>query len=336
MVIDQLTRPLKDLRISVTDRCNFRCSYCMPSDIFGHNYVFLHKDEILTFEEICRVAKIFVQTGISKIRLTGGEPLLRSNLEVLVEMLAQIPGVNEIALTTNGYLLQQTARALKQAGLTRVTISLDTLKPEVLKKSAGRHLELAKVLEGIEATVEAGFAPIKLNAVIQRGVNDDEMVDLARFARANGHIMRFIEFMDVGNLNSWRMEQVVPAKEMLDRISAVFPVEPIEKHSRSEVANRYRYLDDGGEFGIIASVTQPFCGDCTRARLSADGKIYTCLFASLGFDLKTPLRAGASDEELHALITSIWQKRTDRYSEERTAQTVERSSRKVEMYQIGG
>jgi cyclic pyranopterin phosphate synthase len=336
MMFDKFNRPLTDLRISVTDRCNFRCHYCMPSDIFGHDYVFLRKNEILTFEEITRVARVFAELGVSKIRLTGGEPLLRADLEVLVEMLSQISGIQDIALTTNGYYLQEKARALRQAGLRRVTVSLDTLRPNILKKLAGEHLELGCVLEGIAAAAEAGFAPVKLNAVIQKGVNDAEIVDLARFAKENGHILRFIEYMDVGNLNGWRMDQVVSAREILQAISSEMAVEPSDKNYRSEVANRYRYLDGSGEFGIISSVTQPFCGDCTRARLSADGRIYTCLFAHAGFDIKTSLRSGATDAELTKMITSIWEKRTDRYSEERTANTGTSSPRKVEMYQIGG
>ncbi|HEX9652241.1 MAG TPA: GTP 3',8-cyclase MoaA [bacterium] len=335
MVVDTFTRPLTDLRISVTDRCNFRCHYCMPSDIFGHDYVFLRRKEILTFEEIAGVAGIFAKLGVSKIRLTGGEPLLRADLELLIEMLAKIPGIKDIALTTNGYHLKEKAQALRQAGLQRVTISLDTLKPDILKKLAGGHLELSRVLEGISAAVAAGFAPVKLNAVIQKGVNDTEIVDLARFAKTGGHILRFIEYMDVGTLNGWRMDEVVSAREILRTISAEMAVEAIDKNYHSEVANRYRYLD-GGEVGIISSVTQPFCGDCTRARLSADGKIYTCLFAQLGYDIKTPLRAGIADAELEGLLSSIWHKRADRYSEERTADSGTASPRKVEMYQIGG
>jgi cyclic pyranopterin phosphate synthase len=335
MVIDTLSRPLTDLRISVTDRCNFRCHYCMPSDIFGHDYVFLRKKEILSFEEITRLVRIFAQVGVSKIRLTGGEPLLRADLEVLIEMLSQTPGIKDIALTTNGYHLPEKAHVLRKAGLNRVTISLDTLKPDVLKELAGEHLELARVLQGITAAVDAGFAPIKLNTVIQKGVNDSEIVDLARFAKENGHIIRFIEYMDVGNLNGWRMNEVVSAREIVRTISAAMAVEPIDKNYRSEVANRYRYLD-GGEFGIISSVTQPFCGDCTRARLSADGKIYTCLFAHSGIDIKTLLRSATSDVELAQQLTSIWKNRTDRYSEERASNTVTPPARKVEMYHIGG
>ncbi|MFQ5752451.1 MAG: GTP 3',8-cyclase MoaA [bacterium] len=336
MLLDKLSRPLTALRLSVTDRCNFRCNYCMPADIFGHNYVFLTRSEILTFEEICRVAKIFVQLGVAKIRLTGGEPLLRQDLEVLIEMLSQIEGLNDIALTTNGYLLKKKAQALKTAGLQRITISLDSLSPELLKNLAGQHLELEQVLAGIHAAVEVGFFPIKINSVIQKGVNDEKILDLAKFAKKHGHILRFIEYMDVGNLNDWKMDQVVSAQEIVNTISAAMPIVPVEKNYQSEVAHRYRYLDGGGEIGIIASVTRPFCGDCSRIRLSAEGKLYTCLFATRGWDLKKPLRSGASDEELRELITTVWHDRVDQYSEERTSHTKMHSQKKIEMYQIGG
>ena len=336
LIEDALRRPLRDLRISVTDRCNFRCSYCMPADIFGHDYVFLARGEILNFEEIVRLARAFVKLGVRKIRLTGGEPLLRADLEVLIEMLNRIEGVEDLALTTNGFFLPEKAQALREAGLKRVTVSLDTLKPERLKKLAGQHLELSRVLAGIEQAVAAGFAPLKINAVVQRHFNEDEILDLLEFACAHGHIMRFIEYMDVGTLNGWNMEQVVPAREILQTISRRHRVEPISRNYRGEVAERYRLLDAEGEFGIIASVTQPFCGDCTRARLSADGKIYTCLFASQGHDLKTVLRAGATDAELERAIAAIWAPRRDRYSEERTANTPKPATPKVEMYHIGG
>lgn len=320
----------------MTDRCNFRCNYCMPADIFDHDYLFLNRREILSFEEICRVVRVCVGLGVTKIRLTGGEPLLRKELEVLVEMLAGIPGVEDLALTTNGYLLKQLAGKLKLAGLKRVTVSLDSLNPDTLKAHAGPHLELERILEGIEAAKKAGFDPIKINAVIQRDVNDHEILDLANYARTHGHIIRFIEYMDVGTLNGWKMNQVVPAKEIVQTIASAMPIEPIEKDYKSEVANKYRFLDGGGEFGIIASVTQPFCRDCTRIRLSAEGKLYTCLFASEGCDLKQALRTGASDEDLYNSISSIWQKRTDRYSELRTSETEPHPDKKIEMYQIGG
>lgn len=336
MIQDKFNRPLQDLRISVTDKCNFRCHYCMPEEIFGHKYEFLAKDKILSFEEITRLVRLFTNLGVKKIRLTGGEPLLRHELERLVEMIAQVDGVQDIALTTNGYFLQQKAKVLKKAGLDRVTVSLDTLDGSLFKKMAGRHLSLDKVMKGIREAVEAGFSPIKINSVIQRGVNDHEILELAKFARRNGFIIRFIEYMDVGNLNGWKMDDVVTAKEIIDIISSEIPVQTIGRNYRSEVSSRYKYVDWEGELGIIASVTQPFCGNCTRIRLSADGKIYTCLFGANGTDLKSALRRGASDVDLLELITSIWHKRMDRYSEGRALQTELPQERKIEMYQIGG
>jgi len=336
MIIDKLKRPVRDLRISVTDKCNFRCHYCMPEEIFGHKYEFLSKDKILTFEETTRLVKLFVQLGVHKIRITGGEPLLRQELEVLVKMLSNVSGIDDIALTTNGYFLKEKAKILKDAGLKRLTISLDTLDPGLFKKTVGRDLELHHVFSGIEQAAKLGFSPIKINTVLQRGVNDKEILKLADFAKNNSHIIRFIEYMDVGNLNGWRMDDVVTAQEIIDVISSRWAVEPIGKNYKGEVANRYRYLDGSGEFGIIASVTQPFCGDCTRARLSADGKIYTCLFASTGFDLMTLMRHGAPDSELFETLQSIWLERIDRYSEERLSFPDTQSERKVEMYQIGG
>ncbi|MFQ5865321.1 MAG: GTP 3',8-cyclase MoaA [bacterium] len=336
MILDKLSRPVRNLRISVTDRCNFRCLYCMPADVVGREYVFLAREQILSFEEIVRLVKIFVQLGVTKVRLTGGEPLLRKDLEVLVEMLSEIRDIKDLALTTNGYLLQQKARSLKEAGLKRLTVSLDTLDPEVFRKLAGRKAELEQVLDGISTAAEVGFAPVKINAVIQKGVNEQEVLNLAKYAKMHGYIIRFIEYMDVGNLNDWRMDQVVSAKEIVGTIAAEMPLEPIAKQYKSEVANRYRYLDGEGEIGVIASVTQPFCGDCTRARLSADGKIYTCLFASQGHDIKKLLRDGASDRKLQQVLSSIWASRTDRYSEERTSNTTIQSHKKVEMYEIGG
>ncbi|NIR51786.1 GTP 3',8-cyclase MoaA, partial [candidate division KSB1 bacterium] len=298
MILDKFSRQLTDLRISVTDRCNFRCSYCMPADIFGHDYVFLAKQEILNFEEIHRVARIFAELGVSKIRLTGGEPLLRSDLEVLIKMLSKINGIDDLALTTNGYFLNEKAKNLREAGLKRITVSLDSLDPETLKQLAGDHLNIDRVLSGIESAGEAGFKPIKINAVVRKGMNENEILSLVRFAKTHGHIIRFIEYMDVGTLNGWKMDDVVSAKEVVDMICSEMPIEPIQKNYPSEVANRYRFLNGEGEFGIIASVTQPFCGDCSRARISADGRIYTCLFASEGFDIKTLLRSGVSDEQL--------------------------------------
>jgi len=336
MIIDKLKRPVRDLRISVTDKCNFRCHYCMPEEIFGHKYEFLSKDKILTFEETTRLVKLFVQLGVHKIRITGGEPLLRQELDVLVKMLSDVSGIDDIALTTNGYFLKEKAKILKDAGLKRLTISLDTLDPQLFKKTIGRDLELHRVFAGIEQAVELGFSPIKINTVLQRGVNDKEILKLADFAKNNGHIIRFIEYMDVGNLNGWRMDDVVTAEDIIKSISSKWAIEPVDKNYEGEVANRYRYLDGSGEFGIIASVTQPFCGDCTRARLSADGKIYTCLFASTGFDLMTLMRHGAPDSELFETLQSIWLERIDRYSEERLSSPGTQSERKVEMYQIGG
>jgi cyclic pyranopterin phosphate synthase len=337
---DELGRPLRDLRISVTDRCNFRCPYCMPAEFFGDSYQFLPKPELLTFEEIERLARIFVELGAEKLRVTGGEPLLRHQLPQLIERLAAIPGLRDLALTTNGYLLAQQARDLRDAGLRRITVSLDSHDEEIFKRMSGRKFGPQRVLEGIAAAERAGLRPIKINCVVQRGVNDHTLVELARSFRGTGHIVRFIEFMDVGNLNQWNLSQVVSAAEIAERIGAELPIEPIDPNYRGEVAHRYRYLDGSGEIGIIPSVSAPFCGDCTRARLTIDGKLVTCLFATEGSDLRTPLRAGASDAELGNLIGSLWSRRTDRYSEERSGSTIsdDRTPRpsKIEMYQIGG
>ncbi len=334
---DSFNRPLKDLRISVTDRCNFRCPYCMPAEIFGEKYEFLPRSEILTFEEITRLARLFVQLGVKKIRITGGEPLLRRELEVLIAGLSQIRGVDDLTLTTNGYLLPQYARALKEAGLYRITVSLDTLDDEIFKHMNGRGYSIEQVLEGIGEAEKAGFHPIKINAVVQKGVNDHTLVDLAGHFHGTGHIVRFIEYMDVGTRNGWELGKVTPAAEIVQRIHDLMPLEPIQPNYTGEVATRYRYLSGGGEIGVIASVTQPFCGDCTRARLSTDGKLYTCLFAGQGADLRGPMRDGADDEELLDHIAGIWQRRDDRYSELRTAETAAAGQLpKVEMYQIGG
>ena len=336
-MVDRFGRPVRDLRISVTDRCNFRCPYCMPAEIYGESYEFLPRSEIISFEETARLARIFVEYGVSKIRLTGGEPLVRRGVEKLVALLAGIDGVRDLTLTTNGYLLARHARALRDAGLQRVTVSLDSLDEEVFKQMNGRGLASARVLEGIRVAEDVGLSPIKVNAVVQRGVNDHTIVDLARHFRGTGHIVRFIEYMDVGNLNGWKLDQVVPATEIVERIGAEYPLEPVESSYRGEVALRYRYLDGGGEIGVIASVTKPFCGDCTRARLSTDGKLYTCLFATRGTDLRGPMRSGATDNDLRDLVASVWARREDRYSELRSlASGVPDSPRKVEMYQIGG
>ncbi len=330
-------RPLKDLRISVTDRCNFRCTYCMPAEIFGESYQFLPKNEILSFEEIARLARIFVEFGVNKLRITGGEPLLRTDLHILIAMLTGMPGLEDLTLTTNAYLLPQQAQQLKDAGLQRVTISLDTLDDEVFKEMNGRGISIDRVLQGIDAAAAVGLAPIKINAVVQKGVNDHTVVDLARYFKNSGHIVRFIEYMDVGNRNGWKWDQVVPAAEIVQRIDAEMPLEPVDSNYPGEVANRYRYRDGQGEIGVISSVSQPFCANCTRSRLSTDGKLYTCLFANTGISLRDEMRAGASDDDLKNLISRIWTRRTDRYSEERTElAALQNAPAKVEMYQIGG
>jgi len=335
---DKLDRPLRDLRISVTDRCNFRCPYCMPADIFGERYQFLPRPQLLSFEEIARLTDIIVGLGAVKIRLTGGEPLLRQDIERLVAMLNGLEGVADLAMTTNAYLLPQKIDALKAAGLARLTISLDTLDDEVFRQMNGGRSGVGRVLEGIAAAEEAGYRPLKINAVVQRGVNDHTLVDLARYFKARGHILRFIEYMDVGNKNGWRMEQVVPAKDIVALIDAEMPLEPVAGNYYGEVARRYRYADGDGEIGLITSVTQAFCGSCTRLRLSPEGQIFTCLFGTKGISLRDPMRAGASDGELEQIIRHIWGHRTDRYSEVRSSLTEEMRDRrkKVEMYHIGG
>jgi len=330
---DTLGRPLRDLRISVTDRCNFRCTYCMPKEVFGRDYPFLSRDQLLTFEEIARLARAFVACGVEKIRLTGGEPLLRKDLERLVALLAELPGL-DLTLTTNGSLLPRKAQALAGAGLRRVTVSLDALEDEVFRAMNDVDFPVARVLEGIDAAAAAGLSPIKINMVVKRGVNEDSILPMARRFRGTGHVLRFIEYMDVGATNGWRLDDVVPAREIVEAIDAELPLEPLEPRYRGEVARRYRYLDGGGEIGVIASVTQPFCGDCTRARLSAEGKLYTCLFALRGHDLRALLRGGASDEELRETIDRVWTARADRYSELRSAATA--GLPKVEMSYIGG
>ncbi len=333
-LLDTLQRPIRDLRISVTDKCNFRCPYCMPAEIFGEKYEFLPKAEILTFEEITRLARIFADLGVTKIRVTGGEPLLRRDLETLIAKLSQINGIQDLTLTTNGYLLADKAQSLKDAGLRRLTVSLDAIDDQTFNLMSGRTYGTERVLEGIRAAKKAGFQAIKINAVVQKGINDHLVIDLAQHFHNTGHILRFIEFMDVGNRNNWNLDQVVPAAEIIDRIHTVLPIEPLDPNYTGEVAKRYRYLDGGGEIGVIASVTQPFCGDCTRARLSTDGKLYTCLFASEGTDLREALRRGASNAHFRDQITRIWHRRTDRYSEIRSAHTP--ATHKIEMYQIGG
>ncbi|HKZ74795.1 MAG TPA: GTP 3',8-cyclase MoaA [Steroidobacteraceae bacterium] len=337
---DALARPIHDLRISVMDRCNFRCPYCMPRERFHESYRFMKSSERLSFEEIVRLARIFVQLGVKKLRLTGGEPLLRANLPDLVGDLTSIPGIEDVALTTNGMLLAKYATELAAAGLSRITVSLDSLDPEIFARLSGGFGGVDEVLNGIEHARRAGLAPVKINAVIQRGVNDAQALDLVARFRGTGIIVRFIEYMDVGNRNDWRPELVVPSHELAARIAARWPIVPLDRSYRGEVAERYAFADGQGEVGFISSVTQPFCGDCSRARLSSDGVLYTCLFATHGTSLREGLRGGASDEELSATVRGVWSHRTDRYSELRAKLRSERSERsadpKVEMYYIGG
>ena len=338
--VDLLGRRLRDLRVSVTDRCNMRCRYCMPREIFGPGFVFAPRSELLHFEEIATVIGAFARAGVRKIRLTGGEPLLRAGLPDLVAMVAGVPGIEDVALTTNGSLLARHADRLRRAGLRRVTVSLDTLDPETFTRIADVEFPLENVLEGITAAVEAGFAPVKLNAVVRRGWNDADIESLAEFGREGGHIVRFIEYMDVGDSNGWRLDDVVPSAEIVRRVGTRWPLEPAQANYPGEVANRYRYLDGRGEIGVISSITQPFCGACTRARLSAIGEVYTCLFASRGHDLRAIVRSGADADEvaasLDAAITQLWSNRADRYSELRAAHTPAQPPHKVEMSYIGG
>ena len=333
-MLDQLHRPLRDLRVSVTDHCNFRCRYCMPKEVFGHGHEFLPKDHILTFEEITRLARIFASLGVEKIRLTGGEPLLRRNLDQLIALLAEVKGVRDLTLTTNGSRLVEEAQSLRKSGLRRLTVSVDALDDAVFRAMNDVEFPVHRVLRGIAAAQAAGFFPIKINMVVKRGVNENEIVPMARHFRDCAFILRFIEYMDVGNTNGWHMEDVVPAAEIVARLSEEFALAPMAANYRGEVARRFRHRDGGGEIGIISSVTQPFCGDCTRARLSADGRLFTCLFAGIGTDLRSPLRAGASDAELTALITGVWHARTDRYSEIRSSATL--TQPKAEMSLLGG
>ncbi len=334
-ISDKFGRPIRDLRISVIDKCNFRCPYCMPAEIFGADYAFLSKAELLTDDEIVRLASLFAKLGVTKFRLTGGEPLLRPNLPALVSRLAQIEGIEDLALTTNAFYLPQHAKALKAAGLHRLTISLDSLDNDVFQVMNGRRASVGKVLQGLIAAEAAGFKRIKINCVVKKGINDHTIVPLAHHFKGTEHIVRFIEYMDVGNLNGWQMDDVVTAAEILAQIDAEMPLHPVDPNYVGEVARRYKYADGEGEIGIIASVTKPFCGDCTRARLSSAGEYYTCLFAHTNTDLRTPMRAGATDDELLDLIGNVWQKRTDRYSELRTSFT-RIPVKGAEMYRIGG
>jgi cyclic pyranopterin phosphate synthase len=337
--LDRRGRPLGDLRISVTDRCNFRCPYCMPREAFGADHPFLRRAEILTYEEIGRLAAIFVGLGVRKLRLTGGEPLLRRDLPVLVAGLARLEGPAgepiDLALTTNGSLLAERAAALAAAGLRRVTVSLDSLDDEVFRRMNDAGFAVARVLDGIAAAERAGLVPLKVNAVVRRGWNEESILPLVERFRGSGHVLRFIEFMDVGTTNRWRLDEVVPAREILDRVAARYPLEPLGSSYRGEVARRWRLADGSLELGVIASVTAPFCGDCTRARLSADGRLFTCLFAAQGHDLRGPLRAGESDEALARRIAAAWSHRDDRYSEERAEDAAEGAGR-AEMSYLGG
>jgi cyclic pyranopterin phosphate synthase len=333
---DTLRRPLHDLRISVMDRCNFRCPYCMPRETFHENYRFLKATERLSFEEIARLTRLFVQLGVKKVRLTGGEPLLRPNLSELVGELTGLEGVEDVALTTNGVLLAQHAAELKANGLSRITVSLDTLDPEIFRQMSGGFAERDRVLDGIRAAADAGLTPIKINAVVERGLNDHTVLDLVEHFRGTGVIVRFIEYMDVGNRNHWKLDRVVPSRELVERIGARWPLQPIEENYHGEVAERYAFDDGEGEIGFISSITNPFCGSCTRARLSSEGVFYTCLFAKTGTDLRAPLRDGASDADLLALISGTWTRRGDRYSELRSQLGDEQPLRKIEMYYIGG
>jgi cyclic pyranopterin phosphate synthase len=332
--LDRLGRRMHDLRISVTDRCNFRCTYCMPAEVFGRDYAFLPRRQILTFEEVARLARLFVALGVEKLRITGGEPTVRRDLPDLVRMLAAIDGVRDLTLTTNGSALRLLAAPLAEAGLRRITVSLDSLDDEVFRRMNGVNFPVDRVLDGIAAAREAGLAPIKVNMVVRRGVNEESILPVARWARGAGLVLRFIEFMDVGQTNGWRLDEVVPQAEILRRVDAALPLEALPATYPGEVAQRFRYRDGAGEIGVIASVSQPFCGACTRARLSADGELFTCLFAARGTDLKSPLRAGAGDDALLEHIRAVWAIRADRYSELRAAGTADRP--RVEMFAIGG
>src|SRR5215831_15145139 len=314
-LVDTLARPLRDLRISVTDRCQFRCTYCMPREVFGRDFVFMPRAQLLTFEELTRLARIFAGLGVRKLRLTGGEPLLRRDLDKLVAMLAGLDGIADIALTTNGALLARSAQALAAAGLRRVTVSLDSLDDTVFMALNDAHFPVAKVLEAIAAAAVAGLAPVKVNMVVRRGVNEQSILPMAAHFRHSGHVLRFIEYMDVGTTNGWRLDDVVPAAEIIAQVGGQWPLEPTEANYPGEVARRYRYRDGAGEIGVIASVTQPFCGDCTRARISAEGRLYTCLFAVRGHDLRALVRSDADDEGLETAIRDLWNTRKDRYSE---------------------
>ena len=334
--LDRLGRPIRDLRISVIDRCNFRCTFCMPAD---REYRFLPRQQLMTFEEIERLVRLFVELGVRKLRLTGGEPLLRRGIEELVRILAAVPGVEDLALTTNGALLGARAQALADAGLHRVTVSVESLRDDVFGRVTGLGRGVGQVLDGIDAAAEAGLGPIKINTVVMKGTNEEEIADIAGYFKERGHIVRFIEFMDVGTVNDWSPDRVVTAAEITDRIAARWPMEPVDRAQPSDVAERFRYLDDGVEFGVISSISRPFCGACARARLSSDGRLYTCLFADSGPSLRDRLRSGATDQEVLAFLVQHWRRREDRYSEiraERLQAGLQPSFERVEMFRIGG
>ncbi|UYN90786.1 MAG: GTP 3',8-cyclase MoaA [Anaerolineales bacterium] len=333
-LVDTLARPLHDLRISVTDRCNFRCTYCMPKEVFGKHHQFLPQEQLLSFDEIEQVTRAFVALGVRKVRLTGGEPLMRKDLESLISRLAALAGVEDIALTTNGSFPLERVHSLKAAGLKRMTVSLDALDDDTFKRMNDVDFPVERVLAWIAESARAGLAPVKVNMVVKRGVNEHAILPMARYFREHGHILRLIEYMDVGHSNGWRMDDVLTARQIFETINAELPLEPLEANYRGEVAERYRYADGSGELGIIASVSQPFCGDCSRARISADGRLFTCLFALGGADLRGLLRRGADDAALQAAIAAVWEKRADRYSELRSANTA--ALPKVEMSYIGG
>lgn len=337
-MLDARRRPLHDLRISVTDRCNFRCTYCMPREVFDSGYTFMPHSALLSFEEITRIARIAVDLGVRKIRLTGGEPLLRKNIETLIEMLVQLRTLEgkplDVTLTTNGTLLARKAQSLKDAGLNRVTVSLDALDDSMFERMSDSQVSVKQVLEGIDEAARVGLAPVKVNMVVRKGLNDGQIVPMARHFRNSGHILRFIEFMDVGSTNGWNLQEVLTGAEILQRIAAEFPLEAVQAGYRGEVANRWRYTDNAGEIGLITSVSQPFCGDCTRARLSPEGKLFLCLFASEGHDLRSLVRSGGSDQDIAGLFAGIWSKRNDHYSEIRGRETMDLP--KIEMSYIGG
>jgi len=335
-VKDALSRPLRDLRISVIDRCNYRCPYCMPADIYGEDFKFMPRHDWLTAGELKRIAGLFMQLGVTKLRLTGGEPLLRRDIVDIVAKLSSLSGLDDLALTTNGALLAERASDLKAAGLRRVTVSLDSLDEAVFREMSGGRGDIQSVLDGITAAQSAGLSPIKLNVVVQKGKNDHTVMGLLDHVRGSGLIVRFIEYMDVGTLNGWTLDEVVSSRELVEKISARWPLQPLDRNYLGEVAQRYAFLDGQGEIGFVSSVSEPFCGACHRARLSADGTIYTCLFASEGINLRGPLRGGASDGDLVGLLQNIWRQRTDRYSELRQKNTDATRETRIEMYRIGG